>query len=119
MLQRLLILTLLLCLSSCNKEDHRLAELQGKWFLSTDYSLTIDFVDFEEVLINGNEYLYKICDDSIEFSYSGPLYIYIPTSMHYYKLSNQNSELSIDDLSKTFFFKGEDERNLFLKDTLH
>jgi hypothetical protein len=77
-IKRLLAFLLLGCDKDENVDN---LTLLGKWIYNEDYSKTFDFQNSTDVLINGQEFLYKIESDSIEFSYNnGDLYIPIKHS---------------------------------------
>lgn len=109
----LIVLLTMLILSSCEKEN---ISLTGKWIHTDDYSLDLEFKDLASVLVNGNQFLYKLIGDSIEFTYSGPMYIYITPSRHKYELHDRGDYLMIGNLDKLWFFRGEEGENYLRKD---
>jgi len=88
--------------------------LLGKWTYNEDYSKTIDFQSPKDVLINGQEFLYKIERDSIEFSYNGQLYIAVIPSKHKYEKLSDTDYLMIEDLDNLQFFDGKSGENILL-----
>ena len=93
-------------ISGCENEkssDNQI--LLGEWIYSENYSSTFDFQNSTDVLINGQNFLYNIEKDSIEFSYNGHLYIATPSKHKYEKLSDTDY-LMIENLNNLQFFNG-------------
>ena len=88
--------------------------LLGKWTYNEDYSKTLDFQNSTDVIINGQEFLYKIEGDSIEFSYNGHLYIAVIPSKHKYETLSDTDYLMIEDLDNLQFFYGNSGENILL-----
>jgi hypothetical protein len=113
LIQGILIIILI---SSCEKEkSNDNQSLIGKWTFKEDYSKTFDFQNSTDVLINGQEFLYKIEGDSIEFSYNGHLYIAVIPSKHKYEKLSDTDYLMIENLNKLQFFNGNEGENILLK----
>ncbi len=112
LIQGILIIVLI---SSCEQEESNdNLTLLGKWTFNEDYSKTFDFQNLTDVLINGQEFLYKIEDDSIEFSYNGNLYIAVIPSKHKYEKLSDTDYLMIEDLDNLQFFNGKRGENILL-----
>ena len=109
-------LLIALIISSCEKEEgnNENQALLGKWTYNEDYSKIFDFQNTTDVLINGQDFLYKIEGDSIEFSYNGPLYIAIIPSKHRFEKLADRDYLVIEDLDKLQFFNGKTGENILL-----
>ena len=113
LIQGILIVILI---SGCEKKDNNdIQTLLGKWTYTENYSKTIEFHDSTDVLINGQEFLYKIEGDSIEFSYNGDLFIAVIPSKHKYEIIPGTDYLMIEDLDKLQFFNGNKGENKFVK----
>jgi hypothetical protein len=101
--------------SSCDKEESNDdLTLIGNWTYNEDYSKTFDFKNSTEVLINGQDFLYQIDGDSIEFSYNGELYIAIRPSKHRFEKLSGTDYLMIEDLDNLQFFNGKSGENILL-----
>ncbi len=106
---------IVILISSCEKEDNYDNQtLLGKWTYDEDYSQTFDFQNSTDVLINGQEFLYQIEGDSIEFSYNGHLYIAVIPSKHKYEKLSDTDYLMIEDLDNLQFFNGKSGENILL-----
>ncbi|WOC39958.1 hypothetical protein [Polaribacter sp. HL-MS24] len=102
-------------ISGCEKEENSdNLSLLGIWTYNEDYSKTFDFKNSTDVLINGQEFLYEIDGDSIEFSYNGHLYIAVIPSKHKYEKLSDKDYLMIEDLDNLQFFNGESGENILL-----
>lgn len=102
-------------ISGCEKEENSdNLSLLGIWTYNEDYSKTFDFKNSTDVLINGQEFLYEIDGDSIEFSYNGHLYIAVIPSKHKYEKLSDRDYLMIEDLDNLQFFNGESGENILL-----
>jgi hypothetical protein len=97
----------------CDKEKN-VDNLTGKWIYYEDYSKTFDFQNSTDVLINGQEFLYKIEGDSIEFGYNGDLHIPIKPTKHRFEKLSDGDFLMIEDLDKLQFYHGKPGENILL-----
>ncbi len=102
-------------ISGCEKEESNDNQnILGKWTYNENYSKTFDFQNSTDVLINGQEFLYKIEGDSIEFSYNGHLYIAVIPSKHKFEKLSDTDYLMIEDLDNLQFFNGKSGENILL-----
>jgi hypothetical protein len=102
--------------TACKKEkESDNQSLKGKWIYSQDFSMSFDFRNLTDVSINGQEFLYTIDGDSIEFSYNGDLYIAVNPTKHKFEKLFGTDYLMIDNLDKLWFFNGAEGGNLLLR----
>lgn len=106
-------LTLFIGILACNESDDiGLVEesIINKWIYTQDATQTISFLDATNALVNENEFTYMLDEDSIQFTYNGPLFIAINPSKHKYELST--GKLTIENLNILQFFTGAEGENI-------
>ena len=109
---------LLIVFISCSKDKNYGSNgLIGIWTNPDNFNNTIDFIDTENVKINGFSYSYKIVSDSIYFSYTGSLIdmIYCPGTYHKIIIDYQTETIKIKDLNKMCMISGDSGFNTFQK----
>lgn len=101
----------LILIISCDNEATNQEKILGTW-ISTDKSVTLDFIDNNSFHKNGDNYDYKLYDDSIEVRYNGILKIFVSSTKHKYTLSGKTL---IIDFSNKICYGFDSQKATFMK----